>query len=66
MINFRHYTLLQNALDALIRTKPVLESKDGDEIACFEARNAQNCLNEILNVKQDILDTIFSNFCIGK
>ncbi|MDR2437244.1 MAG: 50S ribosome-binding GTPase, partial [Endomicrobium sp.] len=68
MINSRHYTLLQNALDALIRTSSVLESKDADEIACFEATNAQDCLNEILgiNVTQDILDTIFSNFCIGK
>jgi tRNA modification GTPase len=68
MINSRHYTLLQNALDALIKTASILESKDADEIACFEATNAQNSLNEILgiNVKQDILDTIFSNFCIGK
>jgi tRNA modification GTPase len=68
MINARHYILLQNALDALTKTRNVLESKDADEIACFEVVNAQNCLNEILgiNVKQDILDTIFSNFCIGK
>jgi tRNA modification GTPase len=68
MINSRQYMLLQNTLDALIRTRSVLESKDADEIACFEATNAQSSLNEILgiNVKQDILDTIFSNFCIGK
>jgi hypothetical protein len=39
MINSCYYTLLQNALDALIRTKPVSESKNGDEIVCFEARN---------------------------
>jgi tRNA modification GTPase len=68
MINSRHYILLQNALHALTKTRKVLESKDADEIACFEAVNAQDCLNEILgiNIKQDILDTIFSTFCIGK
>jgi tRNA modification GTPase len=68
MINSRHFTLLQNALDALIRTKHILSSKDADEIACFEAVTAQTALNEILgiDVKQDILDTIFSTFCIGK
>ncbi|GHT63485.1 tRNA modification GTPase MnmE [Endomicrobiia bacterium] len=68
MINSRHFTLLQTALDALIRTKLVLSSKDADEIACFEAMSAQTALNEILgiDIKQDILDTIFSTFCIGK
>jgi tRNA modification GTPase len=68
MINSRHFILLQNTLESLIRTKQALSAKDADEIACFEALNAQTALNEILgiNVKQDILDTIFSTFCIGK
>jgi tRNA modification GTPase len=68
MLNSRHYALLQNTLTALVRTRKVLEVKDADEIACFEATNAQHALNEILgiDVKQDILDTIFSTFCIGK
>ncbi|BAG14242.2 tRNA uridine-5-carboxymethylaminomethyl(34) synthesis GTPase MnmE [Candidatus Endomicrobiellum trichonymphae] len=68
MINTRHFILLQNTLESLIRTKQSLSAKDADEIACFEALSAQISLNEILgiNVKQDILDTIFSTFCIGK
>jgi tRNA modification GTPase len=68
MINSRHYTLLKRALDALTKTREVLKTGNADEIACFEATNAQDSLNEILgiNVKQDILDTIFSTFCIGK
>jgi tRNA modification GTPase len=68
MINSRHFILLQNTLESLIRTKQALSAKDADEIACFEALSAQTALNEILgiNVKQDILDTIFSTFCIGK
>jgi tRNA modification GTPase len=68
MINSRHFILLQNTLESLTRTKQALFAKDADEIACFEALNAQTALNEILgiNTKQDILDTIFSSFCIGK
>ncbi|MDR3253435.1 MAG: 50S ribosome-binding GTPase, partial [Endomicrobium sp.] len=68
MINSRHFTLLQNAFEALMRTKKALCSENADEIACFEAAAAKTSLNEILgiNVKQDILDTIFSTFCIGK
>jgi tRNA modification GTPase len=68
MINSRHYTLLKRALEALTKTREILKTETADEIACFEATNAQDSLNEILgvNVKQDILDIIFSNFCIGK
>ncbi|GMO66455.1 MAG: tRNA uridine-5-carboxymethylaminomethyl(34) synthesis GTPase MnmE [Endomicrobiia bacterium] len=68
MINSRHYNLLKNALESLIKTKRTLSMKYADEIACFEAVNAQMALNEILgvNVAEDILDTIFSTFCIGK
>jgi len=68
MINSRHFVLLQNALESLIKTKQALATKDADEIACFEAVQAQTALNEILgiNVNQDILDEIFSTFCIGK
>ena len=68
MINSRHYTLLSNALEALQKTKLELSKKDADELACFQAQLAQNALNEILGVevKEDILDTIFSTFCIGK
>ncbi|MDR1244932.1 MAG: tRNA uridine-5-carboxymethylaminomethyl(34) synthesis GTPase MnmE [Endomicrobium sp.] len=68
MINSRHYTLLKSALDALTKTREVLKTGNADEIACFEATNAQDSLNEILgvNVKQNILDVIFSTFCIGK
>jgi tRNA modification GTPase len=70
MITFRHFTLLQSALDSLISTKEILTTKDADEIACLEAVAAQRALNEILgtdvDVKQEILNTIFSTFCVGK
>jgi tRNA modification GTPase len=68
MINSRHYTLLNNTLEALHKAKLELASKDADELACFQAQMVQTFLNEILGVeiKEDILDTIFSTFCIGK
>jgi tRNA modification GTPase len=68
MINSRHFALLQKASESLTRTKRILIDEDADEIACFEAGIAQTALNEILgvNIKQSILDTIFSTFCVGK
>ncbi len=68
MINSRHYTLLQNVSTSLNKAREALQETDCDEIACFEAVTAQAALNEILGIdgKEDILDTIFSTFCIGK
>jgi tRNA modification GTPase len=68
MINSRHYALLQNVSTSLNKTREALKETRCDEIACFEAVTAQAALNELLgiDVNQDILDTIFSTFCIGK
>lgn len=68
IVNSRHFTLLQNAYESLLKTKEIIDSDQEDEIACFEAKNAISNLEEILgiNTPHDILDTIFSTFCIGK
>ena len=68
IVNSRHFSLLESSLSALIKAKENIETKDADELAAFEARNALQSLNEILgiNASQDILDSIFSQFCIGK
>ncbi|AKL98489.1 tRNA uridine-5-carboxymethylaminomethyl(34) synthesis GTPase MnmE [Endomicrobium proavitum] len=68
MINSRHYAHLENAFSALTKAKEAYALEDADEIAAFEARATLSELNEILGIttSQDILDTIFSNFCIGK
>ncbi|MDR3281728.1 MAG: tRNA uridine-5-carboxymethylaminomethyl(34) synthesis GTPase MnmE [Endomicrobium sp.] len=68
-INFRHFILLKKAQESLLRTKQLVDlEEDNDEIICFEVKRAQMALNEILgiDIKQDILDAIFSTFCIGK
>ena len=68
LINSRHLELLQASLSSLSRAKEHIADKEADELAAFEARSALQSLNEILgiNVSQDILDSIFGNFCIGK
>jgi tRNA modification GTPase len=70
MINSRHYILLQNVLRSLIKTKDILfkNKNNVDEIIYIEIENAQKILNEILGIgiNQDVLDTVFSTFCIGK
>jgi tRNA modification GTPase len=69
VINSRHSILLQKALNFLVKARQLLDlEEDNDEIVCFEIAKAQTALNEILgiNVKQDVLNTIFSTFCIGK
>jgi len=68
MINSRHYTHLKNAEASLKKAQGAYEKEDADEIAAFEVRSTLAELDEILGITtpQDILDTIFSNFCIGK
>jgi tRNA modification GTPase len=70
MINSRHHILLQNVLCSLKKAKDILfrNNNNVDEIIYIEIENAQKALNEILGIgiNQDVLDTIFSTFCIGK
>jgi tRNA modification GTPase len=65
MINTRHYNLLRKVLQSLISIKKVINY---DELICFHLVNIQDKLNEILGIKirQDILENIFSKFCVGK
>ncbi len=68
MINSRHYDLLQQAQKSLVKMQELITKDNSDELACFELKNALSAFEEILgiNTPRDILDTIFSTFCIGK
>ena len=63
--NERCYILLQQCFDALAKidfnTMPI-------EIIGEELRIANDCIGKIIGkvYTEDILDSIFSNFCIGK
>lgn len=66
--NLRHYEALMNAKEALSATqKGLLEGVPGDLIAS-DVRQALHHLGSITGAidPEDILDHIFSNFCIGK
>ena len=59
---------LESALNDLKRAKQCVESSLGDELVLMDLASAKEALNEIVgnNVSQDLLDDIFSKFCIGK
>lgn len=66
--NLRHINALKTALESMISVKEDLES--GVVLDCVEVdlNNALDALGEITGetVGEDILDKIFSEFCIGK
>ena len=59
---------LASCRDALSRAALVAESATGDEIVALEIREALEHLGRVLGTvyTDDILDRIFSRFCIGK
>jgi tRNA modification GTPase len=55
-------------LQSLQQAKQSIEENQGYEFIAFELISASNALEEILGVitTDDLLDKIFSEFCIGK
>ena len=68
MINARHQDALQRARLALQRTVVALRDGLGLELAALDLRIAANAVGEIVGKTtiDDLLDAIFSQFCIGK
>jgi tRNA modification GTPase len=68
LLNTRQYNLICKVKEQLNNILKLIEKGDSDEIVSFETQNALNSLNEILgiDVKEDILHTVFSKFCVGK
>ena len=66
-VNERQRGLLSTAIEALAAVLPELENEDW-ELAAVQLRLAVNALGEITGETAglDILDNIFSRFCIGK
>jgi len=68
MINSRHQDALRRAREATVRT---LEALRGDltlELVALDLRIAVNAVGEVVGktATEDLLDMIFSQFCIGK
>ena len=68
MINSRHQDALTRARAATQRTLDVLRAGETLELAAGELRIAFNAVGEIVGktTTEDLLDSIFSQFCIGK
>lgn len=66
--NLRHKNCLEQSLEALMRCKQLLESKSFPELVSLELHSARRQLDLLLGleVEEDLLDSIFSQFCIGK
>jgi len=66
--NLRHKTSIENALKALHRASQALTENQPIEIIAIELRCSLDKLGEIVGTvtTEDILNRIFSDFCIGK
>lgn len=66
--NIRHFSALQKAKDSLIRSVDSLIASLSNEFISFEIRSGVAALSEIIGevTSEDILNNIFSKFCIGK
>ena len=67
-INARHEDALRRARAAAERAQAALREEAGLELAAFDLRVAANAVGEIVGktTTEDLLDAIFSQFCIGK
>ena len=67
-INSRHEDALKRAHTATDRAVAALTAGAGLELAALELRLAVNAIGEIVGktTTEDLLDAIFSTFCLGK
>lgn len=68
MINSRHQDALQRAEKALLQTIEAMNQELSLELVAVDLRTAVNAVGEIVGktTTEDLLDSIFSQFCIGK
>ena len=68
MINERHTRLLMDAKEAMIRTAHSMDQVAPAEIVAVDLRVTVDRLGEITGdtTTEDLLDTIFGQFCVGK
>jgi len=66
--NSRHRDLLFKSCEYLVNAKSQIEHGGGNELISFEIRAAMDSISEIIGktTSVDILNNIFTRFCIGK
>jgi tRNA modification GTPase len=67
-VNARHAAALERARDALVLAHAKLTAGESGELAAAELRAALDAFGEVVGRfdVEDMLDTLFKNFCIGK
>ena len=68
MINERHFSSLTNVNESINNVKKNLNNKSNTDLLAMDIKYALNHLGEITGevTNDEILDNIFSKFCIGK
>ena len=68
MINSRHQDALGRAREATLRTLEALRADLSPELAALDLHIAVNAIGEIVGktTTEDLLDSIFGQFCLGK
>ena len=66
--NSRHYAALQKALKSIGAVQEGLDAEHSGDLLAVDIRQALHHLGEITGevTTDELLGTIFSNFCIGK
>lgn len=68
IINIRHKNQIRKSIDALEQAKKGIEIKMPIDVVAVSLKEALEDLSEITgeNVSEDIINNIFSKFCLGK
>jgi tRNA modification GTPase len=68
MINSRHQDALNRARESTLRTAEALRSEEPLDLVAVDLHAAVNAVGEVVGktTTEDLLDSIFSQFCIGK
>jgi len=66
--NLRHRSALQRSAEALAQAAAAVDERYAPEFVAIDLNEARDALEEITGIikSDDILERIFSNFCIGK
>ncbi len=66
--HLRHKQAIENSIDSLEKSAIAINESLSNEFIAFDIKNAIDSLNDITGqtTSQDVLNNIFSNFCIGK
>ncbi len=68
LINSRHKNILKEVKELMDNAEKAMREKMSEEFPSYDLRTAYGLLGEIIGetVKDDILDKVFSSFCVGK